>query len=99
MHAAVSFTFLNNIRFRDIFKSEPYKGIGNIRIIGSVLIGFIFSILCIGILFKFQLWPFGDYTLLIGLINLAILFIISVIRLITSKDKVYKIGLSITLIP
>jgi len=85
-----SFALLNNIRLRHIFKQESYKGISALRFIGSILVGFVFSILCIGILFKFQLWPNGTYTLLIGLINLGILLIISAVRLIISKDKFYK---------
>ncbi|MFT5848546.1 hypothetical protein, partial [Psychroserpens sp.] len=55
-----------------------------------MLVGFVFSILCIGILFKFQLCSNGTYILFIGLINIGILLVISVIRLITSKDKFYK---------
>ena len=35
-----SFALLNNVRLRHVFKSESFKGISTLRIIGSILVGF-----------------------------------------------------------
>jgi hypothetical protein len=93
-----SFALFNNVRLRHIFKSGPFKGVSTLRIIGSILVGFVFSIMCIGILFKFQLWPNGNFTLLVGLMCLGILVIISLVKFLTSKDTFYKNVLIRTLI-
>jgi apolipoprotein N-acyltransferase len=93
-----SFALFNNVRLRHIFKSGSFKGVSTLRIIGSILVGFVFSIMCIGILFKFQLWPNSDFTLLVGLMCLGILVIISLVRFLSSKDTFYKNLLIRTLI-
>ncbi len=89
LYFGFSFALLNDIPFRNIFKSGSFNGISSIRMIGTILTGFVFSVLLIGILFKFQLWPFADTNLLIGIIGIAILVIITFIKLLTSKDKFY----------
>ncbi|MBK8807421.1 MAG: hypothetical protein IPO21_12565 [Bacteroidales bacterium] len=52
-----SFALFNNIELRKIFKKDSYKGISSNRIFGAVGAGLALSMTTIGLLFKFQSWP------------------------------------------
>ncbi|OUS00982.1 hypothetical protein A9Q86_09565 [Flavobacteriales bacterium 33_180_T64] len=86
----LSFGLLNNIRLRNIFKKESYKKTSPLRILGTVLTGFILSLTLIYSLFKFQLWPYGNEGLLISIYGLLIVIIIALIKYLTSKNKFYS---------
>ncbi|MBU2928589.1 hypothetical protein [Winogradskyella psychrotolerans] len=81
---------LNQIGFRNLFKTESYKGISTLRIIGTVGTGLVLSIMTISILFKFQRWPYGSINLLIGLISLFPIVGVVLIKFINTKTKLYK---------
>lgn len=90
LYAALSFGLLNQIRFRNLFKKESYKGISIFRIIGTIGTGFVLSLISISILFKFQRWPYGSFNLLIGLISLLAIFPIVAVKYFKHKTRFYK---------
>jgi hypothetical protein len=90
LYYLLSFAFFNDIRLRNIFKKESYRGISALRIIGTVLFGFAISLVVIAILFKLQSYPGGAFILLQGLISLGICLIVAVIRYGKTKSTNYK---------
>lgn len=92
IYFAFGFAVFNNIRLRNVFKSENYSGIGSLRMIGAIGTGFSLSIVTIGILFKFQLWPGANANLAVGLLGLAMIGIIGLIKYFFKKsDYIRKI--------
>ncbi len=89
MYSVLSFGLLNGIRFRNLFKKESFKGISTLRIIGTIFTGLILSIVMIGVLFKFQRWPFAYQNLIFGLSALLVVLSIVLVKLFSSKNKFY----------
>ena len=83
------FLFFNNIRLRNIFKKESYKGISALRIIGAVGIGMSLSAICIGILFTIQHYPAARVNLLTGFATSLIVAVIALIKYFKNKDIYY----------
>jgi len=98
MYFGLSFALLNGIRLRNLFKKESYKGISNIRIIGTIATGLVLSLIVIGMLFKYQRWPYGNSNLMIALMGLVPILIITVVKFFNSKSTFYKNMLSRLLI-
>ncbi len=90
VYFGLSFTLLNNIRLREVFKKESYKGISALKIIGTIGTGIILSMICIYCLFKFMRWPMANSGLIISLISLTIPIIITAIKALLSKSKFYS---------
>lgn len=90
LYFGISFALLNNIRLRNVFKKESYKGISTVRIIGTIGAGIALSFIVIGILFKFYSWPFRNQHLIIGLSLLAIIAIPAIIKFITTNGLFYR---------
>ena len=86
----LSFGLLNEIRLRNIFKKESYAGKSSWRIIGTILTGLVLSLVVIYSLFKFMRWPFGNEGLRISLYGLIIVLVITIIKLVLSKNKFYR---------
>lgn len=84
-----SFALFNSIRPRNIFKKSVYAKIPTNRIFGAVLMGCALSLTTIGILFKFQDWPYGHLSLIIGLLALAIVLIVVAINYSKTKSDYY----------
>ena len=86
----LSFGLLNEIRLRNIFKKESYAGKSSWRMIGTILTGLVLSLVVIYSLFKFMRWPFGNEGLRISLYGLIIVLVITIIKLVLSKNKFYR---------
>ncbi len=65
----------NGIRMKDLSKKSAYAGVPTFRIAVGFGIGMVLSVLVMGILFKWQLWPGGEFILIVGLIAAAGLLI------------------------
>jgi magnesium-transporting ATPase (P-type) len=83
------FALFNGIRLRDILKKKSYEEISTLRMLLTIIIGFVLSMLIIYILFKFQMWPYGQQGLQISLTMLLIIIIVVLIKYVISKDKFY----------
>ena len=81
---------MNEIRLRNIFKKESYAGKSSWRMIGTILTGLVLSLVVIYSLFKFMRWPFGNEGLRISLYGLIIVLVITIIKLVLSKNKFYR---------
>ncbi len=71
-----SVLLLNHIPLRSAFKHEPYKNVSDLRVLGCLLTGIMYSIACIGIMFMTLRWPGSAFMLtaaeLLLIINLLI---------------------------
>ncbi len=83
------FALFNNIKLRNIFKKESYKGITSQRLIGSIGAGLALALTAIGILFKLLSWPGSTVNLGVGLLGLLIVLIIGSIKYFNNKSKFY----------
>ena len=90
IYFALGFAFFNGIRLRNIFKKASYEGISTMRVVGAVVTGICLSNLLVGILFKLQLWPGANATLIVALIPTIIVLIIILIKLFKNKDSYYS---------
>jgi hypothetical protein len=91
IYTLFSFALFNNIRFRHIFKKESYSGISPKKLIGTIGLGFAFSAITNGVLFKFQAWPGFEIQLQTGLIlTLIILIIANVAKSKSQESNFYK---------
>ncbi len=86
----LSFALFNGVRLRDIFKSSAYKDTNAKRIIGAVGLGFAFSAIITGALFKLQFWPGGTVQLRIGLIITGIILIVATFFYFRNKIEYYN---------
>jgi hypothetical protein len=86
----LSFALFNNIRIDKILKGGFLQGLNQLRLIGSIFTGFILSIICVGIIFKFQSYPQPNFILGLGIFGLIISLIISIIKFRKTNSSFYK---------
>ncbi len=89
MYFGLGFALLNNVRLRNIFKKDSYKGISTLRILGGIFTGLILSLISIYSLFKFQRWPFANEGLKISLYGLLPIIAIVIYKVVRSKNNYY----------
>lgn len=89
LYYPLGFALLNRIGFKQIFKKESYKGLSALRIIGAIGAGMAFSAICVGILFKLQLWAGANINLIAGLATLLIVLTIALIKYLKAKGEFY----------
>lgn len=77
----------NNLSAKQMFQKKSYQHKKRFNILFGALFGLVLSILVIGFLFKFMLWPGGNMMLSIGLISLLI--VVSFYLVLKSKGKVF----------
>ena len=85
----LGFALFNNIKLKNVFKKDSYKGITKFRILGAIGAGFSLSMTVIGIMFKFQSFPGASFMLIGGFIGLLIVTIIGIIRYSKNKSDYY----------
>ena len=86
-----SFAFFNDIRLRDIFKKQSYKGRSAVRIIGTIVLGFSLAVSLLGIFFNFQAYPGATLMLIEGTVYLAICLItVAILATALRKQILYK---------
>ena len=90
LYFGLSFGLLNQIRLRQVFKKESYKGITTLRLIATIATGFVLSIITIAILFRYQRWPYGSINLLIGLFSLTPILAVVIFKYIKYRSSFYK---------
>ena len=86
------FVIFNNIRFREAFKRESYKGINAKNIVSGIFKGWVFSIAVMGILFKIMSWPGANFNLILGLFGLAVLLIFLILKSKTQNVAFNTVG-------
>ncbi|MES2515442.1 MAG: hypothetical protein V4580_14910 [Bacteroidota bacterium] len=89
LYFAFSFALLNDIRFRNIFKSDSYKNIGALKIVGAIGTGWALSMAMNGLLFKLLYWPGAAVSIVGGMVSLSIPFIICVVKYVLGSNRAY----------
>ncbi len=84
------FAFFNNIRLRNIFKGESYKGVTVFRIIAAVITGIGLSLICIGSLFTIQQYPGADILIMSGFTVSVIILIASLANYVKTKKEFFS---------
>jgi hypothetical protein len=85
----LSFALFNGVQLSNITNKESYTGIGAPRIIGAIGAGLALSLTVIGILFKFQSYPGATFNLSVGLISLAVVTIVGLVKYFKTKSAFY----------
>ena len=83
------FAYFNEIKLNRVHKIDSYREVGRERLIGGIGTGIALSIVVIGILFKFQSWPLADIFLSIGLIALALVTTIALVKYLKKPSSYY----------
>jgi putative Mn2+ efflux pump MntP len=86
----LGFALLNDIRFRDIFKADSYKGLGIWRILIAIGSGIASSWLTIGLMFSILNYPMAGTFLIVGIVFAAIMITLALIRNMRDKNKFYR---------
>lgn len=68
----LGFALFNEVKLRNAFKKSSYTNLPKLNLIFAIAFGISLSIITIGFLFKFMLWPGANFNLMIGLIALVI---------------------------
>ena len=89
MYYFLGFALFNQIPLRAIFKKDSYKGKSTYRIIGAVGAGIGISMICNGILFKLQDWPFALSSLGWGLVLTSIILVIAIVKFFKTRSNYY----------
>jgi hypothetical protein len=66
----------NGIRLRNVLSKPSYAGINRSRLLAGAGIGLILAMLCLGMLFKWQIWPGAQAILNIGLLLSAVVLLL-----------------------
>lgn len=85
----LGFFLLNNIHFEEILKRSAYRHISPVRIIGSIAASMFLSSLIVGILFKLMEYEGNLHLLAIGLMAVATVLLISLVKYLLTKDRFY----------
>ncbi|MFN8309896.1 MAG: hypothetical protein U0T73_08030 [Chitinophagales bacterium] len=85
-----SFALFNNIRFRNLFKKSSYSGIKALRIMGSVVTGFVLTLLVVGIIFKTLMWPGASLMCIAALPPTLLVSIVTLVRYLPHRDGFYE---------
>jgi len=90
LYYLLGFSLFNGIRLRDIFKKKAYQDCNSLNIIVAILLGISLSIICVGELFKLELWPGGELILSTGLGLMAFVLLINFIFFYRKKPEFFK---------
>jgi hypothetical protein len=85
-----SFALFNNISFREMFRKASYRGISTLRIVGSVLTGFVLPVVLTGILYNVLGWIGGDNLVIAGILPCAVVLAIAAYKFFRSRDGFYQ---------
>jgi len=86
----LGFALLNNIPLRKIFKADSYKSIGPWKILIAIGTGLTLSILTIGFMFSVLNYPMAKTFLVVGIVLVAIIIILAMIKNSQEKDQFYR---------
>jgi hypothetical protein len=82
---------INSIPIRKVFKRESYKGISFLKGFGSAATGITLSIVLVGIMFKFLLYPGASVMLSVGLISSSFILSITLYKFLADiRAKFYR---------
>lgn len=89
MYCFFTLFIVNEIRIADIFKLSTYKKFSFLRLVGSIFLGIVLSLVFLGILFSLQHWQGARYFSLIGIPLLLIAFLFVGYKYLIAKSSFY----------
>lgn len=98
LYLYLGFALFNTIRLRNIFKKQSYSGLSALRIIGGIAVGFVLSIVVIGLMFRIMVWEGSTIMLIVSIVPVSILTVIALIKFARKKDTFY-IGILKRVVP
>lgn len=90
IYCYLGFVILNDIRLRNMFKRQSYKGMTALRILGAIGAGIILSTAVVGIMFKWMMWPGASVMLFISIPGFLALALITFIKYSQNGNIIYK---------
>ena len=85
------FAIFNDIKLENAFNSSSYSGISKLRILGSIGVGLLLSIVCCGILMLMMEWPGGDFvTIYVKIFSILGITLSSLAYSLGLKSSFYK---------
>ena len=94
MYLLLGFAFFSNIPLKGAFKSDMYKGIKSIQVIGGAGLGWGLSIILIGIMFAILKYPMSSLLMIVGIIFSLIFIILLLILLYRLNNTAIKTQLT-----
>ena len=82
----LGFALFNEVKLRNAFNKSSYTNLPKLNLAFGIAFGISLSIITIGFLFKFMLWPGANFNLMIGLI--AIVICLVAYLLLSKQNKV-----------
>lgn len=86
----LGFAIFNDIPLKNIFKRESYQAISPAKLIGTIGLGFSFSEITFGILFKMMNYQGSTTQLVGGLFFVIIILIVALLQYRKNKSNFYK---------
>lgn len=90
-----SIWLFNNIPLSRVFKKESYLGISGLRVVGCVLISFVYSNAVMAALYKLASWPGSFIMNILAILGLLISGTVIIIRLSKGTEREFYRGLLI----
>ena len=87
---AFSFAIFNGVAFRNLFNRDSYKDSSALKIIGSIVTGFVILVTIVGIIFKLFSWPGAAVMLLLGIVGMFIVTIIAANKHAKIRSEFYN---------
>ena len=87
---AFSFAIFNGVSFRNLFNTDSYKDSSALKIIGSIVTGFVILVTIVGIIFKLFSWPGAAVMLLLGIVGMFVVTIIAANKHAKIRSEFYN---------
>jgi len=86
----LGFALFNNVRLRDIFKAESFKGLGPWRIAIAIGTGVALSTLTVAFMFSILGYPMAETILIYGIVLAILMIILALIKNAREKNPFYR---------
>lgn len=90
LYIYLGFALFNNVRLRDIFKAESFKGLGPWRIALAIGTGVALSTLTVGFMFSILGYPMAETILIYGIVLAFLMIILALIKNAREKNPFYR---------
>ncbi len=90
LYIYLGFALFNNVRLRDIFKAESFKGLGPWRIAIAIGTGVALSTLTVAFMFSILGYPMAETILIYGIVLAILMIILALIKNAREKNPFYR---------
>ncbi len=82
---------VNQIKVKNMFKAQSYRDLSIIKIVGSIILGFMLSTVCLGILYNLQKWQGATDISIFGFVLLLLALLVVGYKYFVTKATYYLI--------